>query len=272
MKTCFLAGVLLVFGCDSTPLPVGDPAANGGEAGAIGSGPGGTAGPASTSGSTSQAGTSGSTGQAGAAGAAGAGQPDPVTTVVEASTCPALPDSIQSSAGDVATPPTGCFCTRRPGPYNSYTCPMGAGESAAQVIGPEGGQISLLGQQGKASGVPFQIVFPPGAVAAATTIRVTETQVSPPDGYVDHSPVYLIEPRGLKLARIAALQVPFSVASGVPFAQKDFAVFERAETGACAFARIADSYTNAGFEMSSLTELRYLFVGSVKTAAQQGCP
>jgi hypothetical protein len=27
----------------------------------------------------------------------------------------------------------------------------------------------------------------------------------------------------------------------------------RAETGDCAFARIADSYTNAGFEMSSLT-------------------
>ena len=250
MKTFLLVGSLLILGCDATPLPVDRPVVNGGEAG----GSGGAGGPA------------------GAGGSAGASQPDPVTTVVPGSTCTALPESTQPVAGTVATPPAGCFCTRRPGLYNSYMCPMGAGESAAQVIGPDGGQISLMGQQGKASGVPFQIVFPPGAVAAATTIRVTETQVAPPDGYVDHSPVYLIEPRGLKLGRIAALQVPFSVASGVQFAQKDFAVFERAETGDCAFARVADSYTNAGFEMSSLTQLGYLFVGSVKTAAQQTCP
>jgi hypothetical protein len=254
MKLFFLAGALLIFGCDATPLPVGNPVVNGGPAGASGNV---TDGPAGTSGNvTGPAGTSGNV----------TGGP------AEGSTCPALPVSAASVDGTVATPPPGCFCTRRPGPYNSYMCPMGAGESAAQVIGPEGGEISLLGQQGKDSGVPFKVVFPPGAVAAATTIRVTETQVAPPDGYVDHSPVYLIEPRGLKLGRIAALQVPFSVASGVPFAQDAFAVFARAETGACAFARIADSYTNAGFEMSSLTELGYLFVGSVKTAAEQSCP
>jgi len=253
-----LAATLFAIGCDSAgPLEVGGLVANGQPA---------------TQTTSGEAGSSGS-GQAGSSGSGQGGRGGVLTIAPsQGTTCAALADAAQpTTAADVAPPPAGCVCTRRPGPYNSYMCPMGIGESTTKTIGPEGGEIALQGQQYKESGVPFQIIFPPGALTTATTVRVTETSIAPPDGFMDDSPVYLIEPRGLELARIARLQVPFSVASGMYF-PKDLAVLQRAETGDCGFTRIADSYTNAGFEMSSLTSFGYLFVGTVKTAAQQSCP
>ncbi|MGO9288793.1 MAG: hypothetical protein ACLQIJ_08590 [Polyangia bacterium] len=192
-------------------------------------------------------------------------------------TCAALtvPTSVTPPG---STPvPASCACTRRPGLGNSYLCPMGANQSVTATLGPTGGSIELVGQQGQSSGVPFQIDFPPGAFTQTVTLRLTETSVPPPPEYEDWSPVYLVEPRGLALDKVAAVSVPFG--SNGSFATTGFiaipaglGLYERDEFQSCSFTRLTDSYTNAGFEQASLFYLGYLFVGVPKTADQAACP
>jgi hypothetical protein len=154
---------------------------------------------------------------------------------------------------------------------------MGADQSVTATLGPEGGSIQLVGQQGKSSGVAFRLDFPPGAVEQATTVRLTETSVPPPAEFEDWSPVYLVEPRGLLLRRVVALVVPMSsngsfASSGVVGVPREIGIYERDEFTTCVFARLPDSYTNAGFEQASLTYLGYLFVGAPKSADKSACP
>ena len=86
---------------------------------------------------------------------------------------------------------------------------------------------------------------------------------------MDWSPVYLIEPRGLKLAKVAALRIPWS--SNLMGTIPRLAIYEREETGSCQFSPLVDSYTNAGFEQASLTQLGYLIVGTASTSALANC-
>ena len=161
------------------------------------------------------------------------------------------PVGTTSSCGP-SPPRPGCPCTRTPGPGNSFQCPMGAGQTSYATIGAAGGQIMLLGQQSKATKVPLGIIFPPGALATDTRISVTETDLPPPTGIEDWSPVYLVEPRGLELAKVASLQIPWS--SNLTAVPNTLGIYARDENGSCAFNRLVDSYTNAGFEQASLTE------------------
>jgi hypothetical protein len=137
---------------------------------------------------------------------------------------------------------------------------MGAGKTVYASIGPAGGSLILLGQQSASSNVPFAIKFPPGAFATDTRISATETDIPPPKGFIDFSPVYLVEPRGLTLAKVAALQIPWS-SNISTIAPGSLSIYARNESGSCAFQPLVDSYTNAGFEQASLTSLGYLFVG-----------
>ena len=57
-------------------------------------------------------------------------------------------------------------------------CPPGVGETSSTTIGVGGGTASLLGQQGKASGVAFSIDIPPTALAADTVINAGFNQGS----------------------------------------------------------------------------------------------
>jgi hypothetical protein len=154
---------------------------------------------------------------------------------------------------------------------------MGADESVTSSLGPSGGSIELMGQQGKAAGVSFRIDFPPGALSQDVTVRVTETSIPPPVEYEDWSPIYLVEPRGLLLGKVAAVRVPWSsngsfASSRIVYAQAGLALHQRDELQTCAFAPIADSYANAGFEQASLTSLGYLFVGAPKSSDKSACP
>jgi hypothetical protein len=194
-----------------------------------------------------------------------------------ASTCAALGVPTSPSLPDPTPVPTSCACTRRPGRGNSYQCPMGADQSVTATLGPGGGSIELVGQQGQSSGVSFRIDFPPGALRQTVTLRLTETSVPPPAEYEDWSPVYLVEPRGLLLGKVAAVRAPFG--SNGSFASRGFftlpaelALYQRDEFQSCSFAPLFDSYTNAGFEQASLTYLGYLFVGAPKPADRAACP
>lgn len=194
------------------------------------------------------------------AGAAGAS-----TDGVDAATvCPGAP----GPGTGVDASLDGCPCTRRPGPGNSWQCAMGANESASAVIGPSGGTVSLMGQQGAASGVAMTLQIPPGALASDTTITITETNVPPPASFLDWSPVWRFEPLGLTFAAHATIQMPWGNLSG----PVDPALATYWSADGCTWERRADSYVNAGFMNASIVALGYGFAGSPRTAATASCP
>ena len=169
----------------------------------------------------------------------------------------------------------GCPCTRRPGPGNALGCPPGANASASAVIGPEGGTIALEGQQGKASGVAFSIEVPPGALKAAVTLTITETDLSPPTDFVDLSPVYRVGPLGVSFSKLVKLTVPDSggfVMGPVSTSPAGGTIYESQAPTPCAFAALADGFGNAGFSEGSITETGYVFAGAPKNADLAMCP
>jgi hypothetical protein len=193
------------------------------------------------------------------------------------------PDEGPSSTDTDAEPSDGaaasasCYCTRRPGAGNSRQCPAGLGEHASATLGPSGGSVSLQGRQGVASGVAAQLDFPPTALGTPTTITLIETAIPPPEDLLDWSPVYLVQPAGLTLAARTPVQLPWSsgplsVPQGGPSVTTaaGLSIWFSAD-GTC-FTRVPDSYTNAGFEQGSLTQLGYLIVGVPRSASTATCP
>ena len=181
--------------------------------------------------------------------------------------CEPLVAPVNTSPGEAVA---GCPCTRRPGPGNSYLCLAGANEATSQTIGPAGGTLRLIGQQGSKSEVPFLLTVPPGALKTAVKITVTETDLPPPVGFVDFSPIYHLQPDDLALQKIAALQIPQGTSGDtVP---RELAVYRNPIANTCGFTKLGDSYLNAGFEQASLSHGGYLFVGIPKTEAQAMCP
>jgi hypothetical protein len=181
--------------------------------------------------------------------------------------CPGLSESTSSPAP--VPPYPGCPCTRRPGAGNSYLCPMGVGKKSYLYLDASGGEIILLGQQSAKTNIPFGLNIPPGAVDRLTLISVEETDLPPPSGFLDWSPVYLIEPRGLSFSKVAGVQVPWS--SNVSQVPRTLAIYARDENGTCGWKPLIDSYTNTGFEQASLTQLGYLFVGVPSTIDPATC-
>ena len=178
-----------------------------------------------------------------------------------------------------------CLCTRRPGPTEAVECPRGVNETASATIGPSGGTVTIEGQQGIVSGVPFSLRVPPGAVASDTTITVTETAMAPPDGFADWSPVYRIDPIDLILSEPASLTIPFSNASGVSVSAgptgaapgssataASLAVFWSSSSDPCTLAPLSSSYVNAGFMQATVSQGGYAIVGEVGSGACSGIP
>jgi hypothetical protein len=169
-----------------------------------------------------------------------------------------------------------CGCTRRPGSGNTSDCPAGLGEYGSGTIGPNGGTVQVQGRQFAASGVAAQLAFPPTAIAIPTDIKLIETAIPPPQDLLDWSPVYLAEPAGLAVAARTPIRLPWS--SG-PFpapvgpsstTAAGLSIWFSAD-GTC-FTRLPDSYTNAGFEQGSVTQLGYFIVGTPRTAGAASCP
>jgi hypothetical protein len=216
-------------------------------------------------------GGSGTGGVVGYGGSGTGGSPgifDASVDAVAGLACPALTEA--TSSPPPAPPQPGCPCTRRPGQGNSYLCPMGVGQTAYAYIGSDGGSIDLLGQQGAKSNVPFGLTIPPGTLDAETLISVTETDLTPPSGFLDWSPVYLVEPRGLSLHKVAGLQIPWS-SNATSSTLSTLTIYARDENGSCGWKPLVDSSTNAGFDQASLTAFGYLFVGMPSTIDPSTC-
>jgi hypothetical protein len=167
-------------------------------------------------------------------------------------------------APEPACPP----CSRRPGANASLRCPRGADETETALLGVDGGELTLIGQQGDASGVTFRLQVPPGALSGGVTVRLTESSAAPPADFIDYSPVYVLEPTDLELVSAAKLTVPFGNGDGT---YSGLAVYV-APTEAGPFEPLADSYMNAGFMQATTTRFGAFVVASPRTPGQSTCP
>jgi hypothetical protein len=200
-----------------------------------------------------------------------------VTDAAPATGADAGPVEMDAEAGPTVDAAASCPCTRRPGAGNSLQCPAGIGEYSESTIGPGGGTVKVQGRQFAASGVAAELDFPPTAIAAPTDIKLIETNIPPPQDLLDWSPVYLVEPAGLALSVRTPIRLPWS-SGPVPSQQSGpiavtaagLSIWFSAD-GSC-FTRVSDSYTNAGFEQGSITQLGYFIVGTPRTAATTSCP
>ena len=181
--------------------------------------------------------------------------------------CAGLPEL--TSSPPPVPPYPGCPCTRRPGAGNSYLCPMGVGQKSYFYVDSSGGNVGLIGQQSAKTNIPFGLTIPPGAVDKLTLISVEETDLPPPSGFLDWSPVYLVEPRGLSFSKVAGVQIPWS--SNLTQIPSTLGIYARDENRTCEWKRLIDSSTNAGVEQASLTQLGYLFVGVPSTMDPSTC-
>jgi hypothetical protein len=183
-------------------------------------------------------------------------------------------DTDAASALD-AEPTVACMCSRRPGTSYSLQCPAGIGEYGESIIGPGGGTVMVQGRQYAVSGVAAEFDFPPMAVTTQTDIKLIETSIPPPEDLLDWSPVYLVEPAGLALLNTTRIQLPCSsspvvYSSPIGVSVPNLSIWFSPD-GTC-FTRVPDSYTNAGFEQGSVTQLSYFIVGTPRTAATAACP
>src|SRR4051812_27246036 len=85
--------------------------------------------------------------------------------------------------------------------------------SVTKTIGPEGGTIDVTLEQDRELG-GTQLVIPPGALAAPTTITVSHGASAAQSGETSVGPSVRLSPDGTKLAVPATLRLPQKVAIG----------------------------------------------------------
>jgi hypothetical protein len=196
------------------------------------------------------------------AGSAGAGGGTIMTGSAGAVTTGSAGATNTGSAGATQDPTDACPCSRalgRANPPAHLLCPSGSGAKAQAMIGPQGGTLTL--DTHSPEGVVLTLMVPPGALQKATLISVVELPGTTPTGYTDYSPVYSFEPTGLQLSAPAKLNLPWDVVIESGFSlstPRELSIYESA-TPTDGYARLADSYANAGFSQASLSTLGYVF-------------
>ena len=117
------------------------------------------------------------------------------------------------------------------------------------------------------------ITFPPGAVEAPVEVTITETNLSPPVTFEDYSPIYRVAPIGLKLQKIAKLDVPFGNSIGGASGPTGIMIYQSSPSKPCDFEPLVDSNNVVtGTMEASMTRGGYFFVGLPKPASSATCP
>ncbi len=196
------------------------------------------------------------------------------TPAAEHGPFPALPACTYPAAAPGSTDPNlaagVCPCSRREAD-NYPTCLQGSGLVTTATIGPEGGtvHVPLITY----SGVALRLEFPPGAVAAATTITATAAG-APSSDFQDYSPLVWLEPLGLDLA------APVKVSLGAEGPYRDLNGYQPnmdlglqfSAHGEECFAPAMESYLNAGFVQGYIDSFGVLFAGHLRPASLAACP
>jgi len=148
-------------------------------------------------------------------------------------------------------------------------CPMGVNQSSTAIVGPAGGKVYFEGQQ--KGGLRLDI--PPTALAACTTITITETNRPPPAAFVDFSPVFRVEPANLSFSVPVRVDIFWSNRSGLVVPNDQLLIYWSATGADGSWVPLPDSYRNAGFNQGSVQQAGgYAFVGAARGSTWAACP
>jgi hypothetical protein len=106
-------------------------------------------------------------------------------------------------------------------------------------------------------------------LASDVQITVTELNFSPPDDYVDSSPIYRFEPANLQLSLAAQFHVG---ASNTAPSQDIHAYWSKADLSG--WELVPDSAYAGGYVLGTTTRLGLVFAGRTRSAAgvANACP
>jgi hypothetical protein len=102
--------------------------------------------------------------------------------------------------------------------------------------------------------------------ALPQALTLTELTTPPPAGFVDASPVYMVEPLALTLETPGEISLPLSNRPG----PQAFALYFTPSMDQ-PFVRMADSYNNAGFIQATLLRGGYYYVCAPASLPPQQC-
>lgn len=198
----------------------------------------------------------------------------------------ACPPSLQSQVGnagpwcpsvivvdplDAVQPSGSCVCTRRDA-VPAGNCYRGTGHSSSATIGPEGGTLKIEREPGDPSKreLPdrFTIRFPPGAILTPTLITVTELADPPPADLVDWSPMYRIEPVGLRFEVPAEVKVRISQGTGPTLFRP--ALFWSSSSD-CRLERLPGSSVGTNIIQGQVGRLGFAISGYAKKGDSEAC-
>jgi hypothetical protein len=152
----------------------------------------------------------------------------------------------------------------------SGVCELKIVASSRASIGSAGGTLKLVGGW-EPTGVPFTITIPPGALDATHEFVVTELKNDAPPCVGPASPIYRVEPSGVRFDRPASIMVTWP--PGVTSVAPGGLVVYAAPNEGVPFTAIPDSYINAGFLNASLTETAFVFAGAATFSQPRAlCP
>jgi len=135
------------------------------------------------------------------------------------------------------------------------------------VIGPEGGVLSLRGQQSEGSGVATELELSPGTVVYAMKLSITELSTPPPAGFVDYSPVFRFDAPEVALARPVRIRLPWSNLDGT--VDRALTAYH-SDNGQAPWQRL-DTRMNAGFTDVTVARLGYFFMGYPDSSQPPHC-
>jgi hypothetical protein len=159
-----------------------------------------------------------------------------------------------------------CTCSRRPDAPPSMSCPRGEDASITESLGPDGGVLALDGTR-STRGAPFEIDVFPGSLADSTEITLHETTATPPEEFIDWSPIFAVNPVELEFVNGGAISIPWSNTPN----QVGGLVIYYSESPDGPFELLEDSYQNAGFSQATLLRGGFFFVASERESGNP-CP
>jgi hypothetical protein len=171
-------------------------------------------------------------------------------------------------------PSNRCPCSRaygRANPPAGIYCPPGTGAGGEVVIGPEGGTLALPGHD--SFGGQVSLVVPPGALSQPTKLTMTELPVPTPIGYTDLTPIYDLEPAGLKLAAPAKLVMYWDIyqAAGASLTLSLQGGVYESLTQLGSYALLPGSSTGAGMSFAAIDTLGFVFASYPATLDPAYC-
>jgi hypothetical protein len=148
-----------------------------------------------------------------------------------------------------------CGCSRREGFAVHLRCPRGLGAWTQATVNVTRMTASLTGTT-STRGTAFKLTLAALGQNDEVDVYLEETSVKPPEGAYDLSPVYFMKTNDSDV--VFAVDVPFQ--SDVGVYGDEVGIYHSVDGDS--FARLEDTYRNAGFAQATVAGGGYLFVAA----------